>query len=838
MITLKGITKIFENRVERVSALKNVNLTLEDTGMVFVNGYSGAGKSTLLSIIGGIDVASSGNVIVDNFSLKDLSSVELDRYRNNYVGFVFESIDLIENMTVEENIRVSCAFNGKEPSETQMEYLIDKFKLSSIRKRKPNQISLGQRQKVGVARALAKDPYLYLADDPTGHVDAKRADEIWAILKEISKKRLVIAVSHDSRIIEKYADRIITLENGEVVDDILNESTGKTSKAGGVKAVVSDITDISQAKSAREIISQKHKFSFKNLFWLTKNNLKFKPLRFISIILLTAFALMTFSLFTILNRFDRVEVLAKSIAQNDMEYVTFVKADGSPVTTKEYNNILVYNKALYGKDFQPGQLIEFNGRLMQDGSYTEYKVNYVLNQVYTQETQTFLGQKILYGSRPQGELDWMISDYVAEQIKRGLGLQDQSEVLGKEFNSSSYNLNANKKITIVGIYDTDYEKYIDSETFMSNGYKSHELDYNEKYVYSVAIVGDEYVDAIISANSKNSSYVITAVDNYSGSIYSSGAELLVRKKSGADSDVVWLAGGDKSGVSLEGWDGLDENGANSQIILSLDFFNDYFGKIGAFTGKYAYGLTEDYLNQNGFALNDGVENVLKGGYSLNITMKFNGQYEKTFWVAGVTNHNELIISNNDYDNIFSETKFKTTGVIIKAGSSQQMMEELIVELENNGFQFTSTTSAKIDQFDNNISIFKSVFLACSILFACFVAVLIYYFVYTLISERKHAIGIMRTFGARGRDVLKIFLLTGAFIVLGIMIAGSAGTLIASLIGNLYARSAMATMFNVFNVKLIDFVLLFGISAFMIFVGTCVPIAKYIKDDPYNNIKGR
>ena len=152
MITLKGVTKIYSNRVERVTALKNVNLSFEDKGMVFVSGYSGAGKSTLLSIIGGIDNASSGDVIIDNFSLKNLSSVELDRYRNNYVGFVFESIDLIDTMTVEENIKVSCAFNGNDPSESQMEYIIDKLKLGSIRKRKPNQISLGQKQKVGVAR--------------------------------------------------------------------------------------------------------------------------------------------------------------------------------------------------------------------------------------------------------------------------------------------------------------------------------------------------------------------------------------------------------------------------------------------------------------------------------------------------------------------------------------------------------------------------------------------------------------------------------------------------------------------------------------------------------------
>ena len=369
---------------------------------------------------------------------------------------------------------------------------------------------------------------------------------------------------------------------------------------------------------------------------------------------------------------------------------------------------------------------------------------------------------------------------------------------------------------------------------MSNGYKAHELEYNQKYIYSVAIVGDGYVDRIISDNSKNSSYVITATDDFSGSIYSSGAEVLVRKKSGMDSEAIWTTG-TKNSTSKDSWIGLTEGGVNSEIVISMSLFNDYYSKIGAFRDEYAQtGLTIDYLNANGADL----QSLLKAGYSLNIKMKFNGKYEKTFWVYGVTTTNENIVSNFDYDNIFGETKFKTMGVIVKAGSSQQMMEELITDLENDGFLFTSTTSEKINQFDNNISIFKSVFLICSILFACFVAVLIYYFVYTLISERKHAIGILRTFGARGRDVLKIFLLTGTFIVLGIMIAGSAGTLIASLIGNLYARSAMATMFNVFNVKFIDFVLLFGISAFMIFVGTCVPIAKYIKDDPYNNIKGR
>ena len=838
MITLKGVTKIYSNRVERVTALKNVNLSFEDKGMVFVSGYSGAGKSTLLSIIGGIDNASSGDVVIDNFSLKNLSSVELDRYRNNYVGFVFESIDLIDTMTVEENIKVSCAFNGNDPSESQMEYIIDKLKLGSIRKRKPNQISLGQKQKVGVARALAKNPYVYLADDPTGHVDAKRADEIWAILKEISKKRLVIAVSHDARIIEKYADRVITIDSGEVVNDVAYQSTQKSSKDSGVREVVGEIKDISQTKSASEIVGQKHKFSFKNLLWLTKNNLKFKPIRFISIILLTAFALMSFSMFNVLNRFDRVEVLAKSIEQNNMDYVTFIKKDENDiVTSKEYNEILFKHKANYGESFTPGKLIEFNGKMITKSGMLQqtkdFDISYIINQARTNEDQTFLGQEILEGQRPARDTDWMISDYVAEQMVRALGLDSQQKLIGVEFNTASYNLNVNQKVKVCGIYKTDYEKYVDKTTMLSNGYKPHEFSYNQKYIYSVAIVGDGYVKSVIENNSLSSNYVITAVDSISGSIYSSGSTLQVMKTNNMQSSGYYEVVDNKFVPRVSQKPDLvsNENTIFHEIVVSHTFFNNYYGSVGALING---GLTPEFLESEG-----SIDEVLDARYlKLAITMSFDGKHEETFYIKGIVTTNEIVVSDYDYDNIFSETKFKTKGVIVKAGSSENMMVSVIKDLESKDFKFTSTTSEKIEEFSKNISVFKSLLLVGSVLFASFVAVLIYYFVYTLIAERKKEIGILRAFGARGRDVLSIFLTTGVVMLLGIMVVGSVALGLGAYLGNVYAKASMATLFSAFNINVLDFLLLFGISLFMIFVGTLFPIVKYIKEDPYDNIKGR
>ena len=187
--------------------------------MIFVLGKSGSGKSTLLNILGGLDNATSGEVLIDGNRFSSLTPKDQDNYRNQYVGFIFQDFCLIDGFTVTDNVRLSLDLLGQEDQE-KVNKLICDVGLDAERRRRPKELSGGQCQRVAIARALAKSPRILLADEPTGNLDSKTAKQIITLLKELSKDRLVVVVSHNASDAENYADRIIELADGKIIRDV------------------------------------------------------------------------------------------------------------------------------------------------------------------------------------------------------------------------------------------------------------------------------------------------------------------------------------------------------------------------------------------------------------------------------------------------------------------------------------------------------------------------------------------------------------------------------------------------------------------------------------------
>ena len=850
MITLKNVTKIFENKgIERVTALRNVNLTFPEKGMVFISGFSGAGKSTLLSIIGGLDTPTSGNVIIDNYSFKNVSNIDLDRYRNNYVGFVFENVNLINSMTIEENIKVSCAFNGNNPTQTQMDYVLDKLKLTPLRDRKPAQLSMGQRQKVGIARALVKDPYIYLADDPTGHVDASRADEIWSILKDISKKRLVIAVTHDQRIIEKFADRIIRIDEGEIVSDEITNKEYQQSKKVNVSDALSDVTF---SKSAQEIITQKHRFSFKNLFKLSNNSLAFKPARIAMIVFLATLALIFFSTFSVMNNFDRELVLARSVTQNDMDYVTFLKSDGSNVDNEQYEGIKRHyldREDRVDPTFKSSKLIEFKGASIKIPSRADgLGISYVVIQKDTTAQETCLGQKLVYGRMPVNEKEWVVSDYIAEQLKDKARKESIEALIGTdgfEVTVSASNIVSSPNIKIVGVYKTDYEKYVIGNGDMrSSGYKEYEFNYNLRYIYSIAFVNATFISNTIDTNSSTCAFDISAKyeSRTKGETYTNySSSQNVVKKSSLEKDntaTIFLDGIFKECKPSEitvSW-----GKTVSDIIVPVSFFNNIYYTYGLFNESVTTGkIDAEFLRTKGgysTAAQDANVRILKSGESTLVKLTFGTSKEKLYNIKGITSLDKFIISDEDYNNIYTNYNFLTSGMIVRSTASESLLKDVIVNMEKQGFDFTSTTSEKINEFSRNIEVFKLVLVVGSVFFAMFAVVLVYFFISTVISDRKRDIGVLRTFGARGRDIAGIFLFSGAILILIVFALSSLGVWLISFLGNLAAQNQFGTLFNVFNLNVMDFIVNLLLCIGTVALGTCIPVLRFAKKGPYENLR--
>ncbi len=221
MLQLKNITKDYLSGDQTVHALKGIDIEFRKSEFVSILGPSGCGKTTLLNIIGGLDRYTSGDLIINGKSTKEFKDRDWDAYRNYSVGFVFQSYNLIPHQTVLANVELALTLSGvgkKERKQKAIKALEDVGLKEQIHK-KPNQLSGGQMQRVAIARALVNDPDIILADEPTGALDTETSVQIMEILKDISKDKLIVMVTHNPDLAEKYSSRVIKALDGKVISD-------------------------------------------------------------------------------------------------------------------------------------------------------------------------------------------------------------------------------------------------------------------------------------------------------------------------------------------------------------------------------------------------------------------------------------------------------------------------------------------------------------------------------------------------------------------------------------------------------------------------------------------
>jgi len=221
MLELKKIKKSYTTGNFTQHALKGINLEFRENEFVAILGPSGSGKTTLLNIIGGLDRYDSGDLIINNKSTKQFSDVEWDAYRNNCIGFIFQSYNLINHISVLENVEMGMTLSGVSASKRKKKALqvLKKVGLKDHAYKKPNQLSGGQKQRVAIARALANDPDIILADEPTGALDTNTSKQIMDLIEEIAKDKLVVMVTHNPELAKTYANRIVEFKDGALISD-------------------------------------------------------------------------------------------------------------------------------------------------------------------------------------------------------------------------------------------------------------------------------------------------------------------------------------------------------------------------------------------------------------------------------------------------------------------------------------------------------------------------------------------------------------------------------------------------------------------------------------------
>ena len=362
MLELVNLKKTYETKAGKTVACNGINLKFADKGLVFITGKSGCGKTTLLNLIGGLDNFDSGDIIIDGKKFSEFSPADYDSYRNTLVGFVFQEYNLLNEYSVEKNINIANELQGKKEDQSQIKELLEIVEIGGYEQRKPNQLSGGQKQRVAIARALVKNPKIVLADEPTGALDSVTGVQVMELLKKLSKDKLIIIVSHENDFAEKYADRIIRIVDGQVVEDVtlndveIKENVFEAEEEIIVKSgtrlneketeslldalennrkinVTQKITVRKKQKTAviEDYLSKgepisfiKSKMKFKSVASLGAKSLVVKPIRLIITILLSVIAFAIFGVFDSVASYNGERALTNLLRTADYSAVSVV----------------------------------------------------------------------------------------------------------------------------------------------------------------------------------------------------------------------------------------------------------------------------------------------------------------------------------------------------------------------------------------------------------------------------------------------------------------------------------------------------------------------------------
>lgn len=475
MIILKNVVKNYKTKKSTFNALNNVSLTLPDNGLFFVTGNSGAGKSTLLNVIGSIDTIDSGEINIDGINLSKTTKKQINNYRQNFIGFVFQQFNLINELTVYENVIVAADLSNNEYS--NIDELLQSLNIYDLKNKKINELSGGEQQRVAIARALIKNPKILLCDEPTGMLDNQNSKLIFELLKKISDKILVLVVTHDVNMAQDYSNNIIQLEKGKIIKTI----------------------DVPTKLNIYENINfyQYNYLKRKTIFRLALSWMKTKLKSLINLnILIILIFLVSFLCFSLIQ--DDDTTVLNSMYENNDKFIPFSKK----FLLTRANDEVTHDTGLNDEDlnylrdnmpfFDGDPIYEFGYAISESASLTRYPVrilnmtfegwippliasngymSYYVSHVYGVAilTNEFIEKYDLelYGNLPQKANEVVLTNYTFDVFKSkgyvrktNVNINNYDDLIGKYIDLGDDNAEY-PSLKVVGILDTklDCEKY-------------------------------------------------------------------------------------------------------------------------------------------------------------------------------------------------------------------------------------------------------------------------------------------------------------------------------------------------------------------------------------------
>ena len=471
MLKLEGITKDYKSGDGVVHALKGINLEFRRTEFVSILGHSGCGKTTMLNIIGGLDRYTDGDMSIDGVSTKKYKDVDWDTYRNIRIGFVFQSYNLIQHLTILDNVAMAMTLSGVGLAERKRraEEALRIVGLEGQMKKLPNQLSGGQMQRVSIARAIVNNPEIILADEPTGALDSATSVQIMELLKEISRTKLVIMVTHNRELAEQYSTRIVSVKDGEIVGDTMPyDGSDESSTEKKVEFEVTDKEKKKKLKKSSMSYSTAIKLSFKNLMTKKGRTLMTSIAGSIGIIGVCLVLAISNGFSNYVNELQQtvlagypVQIAQETFDTNVLLNMFMGGTSGSDGRTQypdkdtviQYNPSEMISSAVIENDF--GQdYIDYVNKVKENGWASSVTYSYGMDTAVIGKTVNVLGAENYEKVNPSGGFD--MSGLIVPKADIGW-----SEMIGdEEFIRSQYDLvagtfpqNKNQVILVVDSYN-------------------------------------------------------------------------------------------------------------------------------------------------------------------------------------------------------------------------------------------------------------------------------------------------------------------------------------------------------------------------------------------------
>lgn len=824
MIKISGLTKTYiSQNKKKCRALDSVDLILPESGLVFVVGKSGSGKSTLLNMIGGLDSFDSGEITVFGNSLSKFTVSEYNAYRSNFVSLVFQDYHLIDEFTVHENITMLCS----EYNEHLLQKALTVAGIEHIQDKYPTELSGGQRQRVAIARAVIKEPKILLCDEPTGNLDKKTSKQIYPLLKDLSKDRLVIVVTHNLNEAEKYGDRIIELSDGKLIKDISrNPSSDDTLRFDGKTAVIprrkkmynKELSSLNQALSSGQVeeirindegflpTEIEYKENKQPLFLkrISKKNLRkifvsfslTKKRQSITMIIICALMLGVFAVLQSFLTFDEGVVISQkiqgetaiAIGSGHSLHPQHIYEDVEGIKNYKLYNDTIIQTSDYGNSYEDAARLSFTQNFSHFFIHESYGLLITDYNYLADKYGDAKGELQLVAGSFKGVMDGtsvLITDYLADsiifhEVYEGTNRYLSYDSLITDFKPD----NVNVSCRIAGIIDTDYMNryqtllqpfFGEDGNIIDDLSNLHSIGYgglHAKIDDTSAYV--EFVDEVILYLGVTYSFN----KNYAQALDSSTHTYVRLNNVYFETSRASYKSHDVSCIKLHNPDYTGRELADDEIAIPYTLFNRAFG-------TYYTKTTLNRYNASGNKRTITLTRYEGGSPSGKVL------YSREFKVALITD--DLIVVNRANFSWLREQEFKPIGLYLMGIEDEQEIIDFVTE---NEFRLICLEQEGIDKVYTAFNIFNALF---TFLQVVMIVLISFYLIASAISDVKsnsYKIGVIKALGGTNANVSGIFFLKTIAIGLISCIASVVIAIAFIELSNSFLLTAVKRLFNI------------------------------------------